>query len=311
MFSSDTAATGYLHPDYAASLAEFGRPRHLPLSDGWILERPVAGAGGVGDAMGPYPLFACRDWSRLAEDLDALAGSGLVSLVLVADPFGNWTEDALARCFPDRLMQFKDHFVADLSVPLADFVDSHHRRNVRKALKRVEVERVEQPLALHPQWCALYCNLIARHSLRGISVFSPEAFRRQLAVPGLSMFCACAEGEVVGIALWYELQARAYYHLAAYSERGYALGASFALFWRAFEHFAASGVRLLELGAGAGAQGDAEDGLTRFKRGWSSGTRPAYLCGRLFDPPRYRRLVQARGVGETAYFPAYRLGEFA
>ncbi len=32
------AATGYLHPAYAHSLAEFGNPRSLPGSGGWILE---------------------------------------------------------------------------------------------------------------------------------------------------------------------------------------------------------------------------------------------------------------------------------
>ncbi|HEX8643928.1 MAG TPA: GNAT family N-acetyltransferase [Allosphingosinicella sp.] len=260
--------------------------------------------------MGPYPLFACRDWSRLHADLDAI-GEELVSLVAVADPLGDFTEADLARAFPDRMIRFKDHYVADLAVPLDDFVDAHHRRNVRKALKAVDVERVEQPLSLLDTWCELYGHLAARHAIRGIAAFSRETFARQLAVPGLHMFCARAEGEPVGIALWFEQGRAAYYHLAAYSERGYALRASFALFWRAFEHFAARSVALLDLGAGAGADGQVKDGLTRFKRGWSTGTRPAYLCGRVFDPVRYERLTEARGGGATGWFPAYRHGEFA
>jgi hypothetical protein len=304
-----TAPTGYLHPDYAASLAEFGTPRHLPESDGWIIERRITDAPDR-DAMGPYPLFACRDWSKLHRDLDAISDD-LVSLVLVTDPLGAFTLADLERSFPDRLIRFKDHFVADLSVPLDDFVDSHHRRNVRKALKAVSVERIEDPARLHGEWCALYQNLIERHSIRGISAFSPAAFRRQLEVPGLSMFCALQDGEVIGIALWYEQAGAGYYHLAAYSARGYELRASFALFWRAFEHFAAKGLRMLDLGAGAGTDNLAEDGLTRFKRGWSTGTLPTYLGGRIFDPPRYKRLAEAASAGTSGYFPAYRAGEFA
>src|SRR5690349_8434686 len=70
--------TGYLHPAYAESLSEFGRPRLLPRSRGWILERPIP-ACPYFDAMGCYPLFTCHDWSELPGDLVDL-GSELVSL---------------------------------------------------------------------------------------------------------------------------------------------------------------------------------------------------------------------------------------
>ena len=51
-------------------------------------------------------------------------------------------------------------------------------------------------------------------------------------------------------------------------------------------------------------------GLREFKRGWSTGTRPAYLCGRILQPQRYAELAEERGPGERSYFPAYRAGEF-
>jgi hypothetical protein len=80
--------TGYLHPGYAASLAEFGTPRLLPRSEGWILERQIPGSP-YSDGMGCYPLFACQDWSQLHADLESI-GSELVSLALVTDPFGKY-----------------------------------------------------------------------------------------------------------------------------------------------------------------------------------------------------------------------------
>ena len=83
------------------------------------------------------------------------------------------------------------------------------------------------------------------------------------------------------------------------------------MFWRAIEHFRESGdVDWLQLGAGAGLDPQSDDGLTRFKRGWATGSKTAYLCGRIFDREAYAALVQARGVSATDYFPAYRQGEF-
>ena len=91
---------------------------------------------------------------------------------------------------------------------------------------------------------------------------------------------------------------------------GYKLRSSFALFWFAIDYFAANSLRWLNLGAGAGIESKEVDGLTRFKRGWSTGTRTAYFCGRLLDCTRYSEIVEAKNISPTAYFPAYREGEF-
>lgn len=304
-----SAMTGYAHPGYAASFQGVGTPRALPESGGWIVQREIGGTT-ASDAMGCYPVFACGDWSALGRDLEALEGE-VVSLSLVTDPFGGFAADELERCFPDLCVPFKEHFVADLSREPDSFVDRHHQRNARRALERVEVERCEPGEAGVDEWSALYAHLIERHGIRGISAFSRAAFERQLAVPGLTAFRARVAGETAGMILWYEQGPVAYYHLAAYSPAGYEARASFALFHAAIEHFAGRGVGWLSLGAGAGTSNDASDGLTRFKRGWSTGTRTAYLCGRILDPERYEAIARSRGAGGTTYFPAYRRGEFA
>lgn len=307
MTSSSFPATGYLHRAYADSLGEFGRPRHLPLSDGWVLERAIAGGDGGRDAMGLYPLFACRDWQALDGDLEALGADGLISLVLVADPFGNWEEADLARCFPDRLLRFKDHFV----VELRDYpgCERHHRRNVRQAEKQVEID-IAEPAEAADDWVRLYDNLVRRHGITGLPAFSPASLRAQLDVPGLTIFRARIGGETAGMVLFFEAGDAVYYHLGAYSDAGYSSRASYAVFARAIEHFGARGHAWLDLGAGAGVSVASDDGLTRFKRGWATGVRPAFLCGRIFNRQRYSDLARATGNEAAAYFPAYRKGEF-
>ncbi|OHB62921.1 MAG: hypothetical protein A2Y76_11570 [Planctomycetes bacterium RBG_13_60_9] len=296
---------GYKHASYAGSLAEFGRPRALPRCGGWVLDRAIPGVS-FRDATGCYPLFACRDWSQLEADLVDVAAD-LVCLYMVTDPFGEYDRALLDRCFGDRVIAFKEHFCIDLSKALNDLVCRHHRRYARKAFKLVNVERCRNPAFLE-DWTRLYEHLIQRHGITGIAAFSRDAFARQLEVPGLVAFRASYRGTPVGMILWYIQGDVAYYHLGAYSPLGYETYCSFALFWHAIEHFMAGGLKWLNLGAGT--RRDATDGLSRFKRGWSTGTRMAYFCGRIFDMGKYAEAVKASGIAATEYFPAYRMGEF-
>jgi hypothetical protein len=298
---------GYAHPSYAAAFCEFGTPRFLSECRGWILERTV-GEGPQRDAMGGYPLFTCDDWSRLPRDLAEI--DDLVSLSLVTDPFAQYDSQSLAACFPDLAVPFKSHFVTDLSVPFDAATDAHHRRNVRKALKRVTVDLVLDPTSILDEWLALYAVLVDRHAIHDMRAFSRSSFAAQFSVPGLVAFRAKIGDQTVGMVLWYEIGDVAYYHLGAYTEVGYQVQASFGLFATAIDYF--RGRRAwLGLGAGAGLSDAGTDGLSRFKRGWATGTRVAYLCGRIFDLGAYRRLSTACESEAAGYFPAYRHREFA
>jgi hypothetical protein len=88
---------GYLHPHYVFSLREFGTPVELPGSGGWLLERQFADTG-LKDAMGPYPLFCCRDWSSLLSDLRTFRGR-YVTVSLVPAPFAQITPEELSQFF--------------------------------------------------------------------------------------------------------------------------------------------------------------------------------------------------------------------
>jgi hypothetical protein len=309
MPTSQEQVTGYLHGLYGQSLSEFGKPRYLPESGGWILERSIPGSE-ARDAMGCYPLFACRHWSQLKVDLENI-GDSLVCVSLVTDPFGEFAPADLKTCFPDVAIPFKEHFVVDLSRSLDTLVNSHHRRNARKALREMRVEECETPIDLLDDWTTLYGTLIERHNITGMAAFSRESFATQLRVPGIVVFRAVHQDATVGMLLWYGQSNRAYYHLGAYNSRGYELGASFALFDYSIRYFAEHGFAWLNLGSGSGISTSAEQGLSRFKRGWSTGVRTVYFCGRILDRQRYQQILEMRRLPPTRYFPAYRAGEFS
>lgn len=297
--------TGYLHSRYAQSLAGLGTPRLLPRSEGWIVERAIPGTE-ERDAMGCYPLFACRRWDRLEEDLRELEGR-LVSLALVTDPFGEHDEPLLRRCF-DQVVPFKRHFVVDLH---RDRIGSkHHRYYARKATEAVRVEECPSPIDLLDEWTGLYAGLVRRHGIRGVQAFSRDAFAAQLTTPGLVMLRAVRQGVTVGAHLWYLQGEVAYSHLQASSELGYRLMTSYALYAEALR-LLASRARWLDLGAGAGVAERPDDGLARFKSGWATGTRVAYFCGRILDPGRYAAISGGREPAADRYFPLYRAGELA
>lgn len=298
------APSGYLHGDYARSLGDFGQPRLLSRAQGWLLARAIPATSQC-DAIGCYPLFCCSDWTGLSADLAEL--QDLVSASLVADPFGNHDVRLLRECFPDVMIPFKHHFVADLSRDPSEFVAKHHQRNARYALDHVEMERCVVPTDHAMAWSELYDNLIRRHSIEGIAAFSPLALRSQLAIPGIEMFRAVIGAQTVGAVLWMVQNQIAYYHLAAYSEAGYDAKASFGLFWTSLHYFSGKGVRWLSFGGGPSVREGEDNGLVRFKRGWSTGTRMAYFCGRILNPAAYASLAKSRSA--TNFFPAYRQHE--
>jgi hypothetical protein len=286
---------------------EFGVPQKMKLSGGWILRREIPGLPDL-DAMGLYPVFSCTEWRQLHADLESLQDD-IVTLSVVTDPFGQYDIEYLKQCFRDVVIPFKEHFVVDLRRPLEEAVSKHHRYYARKALEKVQIEPLPDPPVFIDEWTNLYATLVSKHNLSGIRAFSKRSFAKQLSVPGVVAFKAVYENTTVGAHLWYTQGDIAYSHLAAFSPLGYNLMASYALYWYAIQYFADK-VHGLDIGAGAGSSDRDGDGLSWFKRGWSTETRTAYFCGRILDHARYARILKTQNIPQTDYFPPYRLGEF-
>jgi hypothetical protein len=256
--------------------------------------------------MGCYPLFACQNWSKLPDDFKELEND-LVSLTLVTDPFGDYSVEGLHTCFPDRFLPFKKHFVVEFDA--RHTISKHHRYYAQRARAAMHVEAVRDGQAFLNHWVELYQHLSSRYGLSGIKAFSPSSFAQQLSVPGVVIFRAEQANETVGAHIWYLQGSIAYSHLAAVSERGYELMASYALYSYALEYFA-DRVRFMDLGAVAGISSRDTEGLARFKQGWANQTRTSFLCGRIFNGKRYEEIRRLCGNGANSYFPAYREGEF-
>ncbi|MFK7849129.1 MAG: GNAT family N-acetyltransferase [Rhodothermales bacterium] len=299
---------GYLAASYAASLMYYGRPIQLQGSGSWGLERKIDNSSYV-DMSGCYPLMACRNWQGIASDLEDL-DSTCVSFTMVTDPLGAFDPDVLRVEFPDLFRPFKHHYLVQLQEGFGQNIATNHKRNAKRALKSLTIGREQNPLDILEPWTQMYSNLIDRHQISGVSAFSRKSFEIQLETPGMVVYSAKMNGELLGLVLFYETGGHMYYHLGAYLDEGYARKASFGIFQVAIRDFSAEGFEYLNMGGGAGVQENADDGLTRFKRGWASESRPAYLCGKILNQDAYRHLVN-RHISSgnlNGFFPAYRSG---
>lgn len=300
------SAEGYLHPLYAESFAETGTPVYLPSSGGWLVRRAIPGTPYC-DAMGPYPMFFCENWAALIQELEALKHE-LVSLVLVISPLADFPT-ADYQAYFEICKPYKDHFILDLSSPLMGSISDNKRKLARRALRQLEVHLETAPSKYLDEWVHLYACLIRRHNIQGLRAFSRQSFARQLAIPNTHYFRVLHQGRCVGGNLYYIQGDTAYAHLSAFTQEGYAAGAPYAVKWAAIRYFSGF-LRWVNFGGGTGGGAEAPNGLELFKQGWSNITRQAYLCGKILNPGVYAELREKAGSQDTAWFPAYRAGEF-
>lgn len=262
----------------------------------WVICRPI-GAGAGTDAAGCYPVAAFPKRSDLSGGLARLEAHGCVSAVLVADPTLCPQAHDLSAAF-DVCRPFKSHFLLDRRAGTGRY-SKHHRYELRRA--RADVRRID--LRDHmPEWIALYAELVMRRQIAGPAAFSEAAFHALARLEGLVAFGAFAGGALIACHLWVRHGVRVHSHLSAANDAGRGCGATYLLYDAAIRFF--EDAETIDFGGTAGLVDDPNDGLARFKRGFSNASRPAFLCGKILDPSRYRAL--SAGM-ETDYFPAYRV----
>lgn len=291
-------STGYASREYAQSLESPDRIIDLPSSGGLLIREPI-GETGLSDARGCYPVFSCGQWGGLRNDIASL-GRSLVSVRLVTDPLAGIDLRELSEAFT-FVRPFKRHFVVEGG---RQTMSPHHAREVRRAIARVRIERVLDPETRATQWERLYRGLCLRRKITGPAAFARESLGAQLSLPGMYVYAAICKGSVCGMALWYRNGPHAYYHLAASDGEGLRMSAAYALVRYAIDDLFQEGVKKLCLGAGAGVT-ERDDGLSRFKSGWSSSVEPTYFCGSVLNTEVYRDLAGSSGE-ESEYFPGYR-----
>jgi hypothetical protein len=254
------------------------------------------------DAIGPYPLTCLAADSDLHLGIDDLRKTGVASVTVVVDgllgPPVHQLQDVFTFSRP-----FKTHYLVDESAG-AYKPSKHHRYELRRAARSGVEIRVVPLLEILNEWTALYSELIVNHRISGMQRFSRESFEALANCKGLSTVAGFIGGQLVSCHLWFQYKQFVWSHLAASNALGYVSRAAYAVCDQAIRNFRGY---LINMGGTAGIGDSANDGLARFKAGFSNRTHAAYLMGRILDPITYQRLCVERGnIGPSDYFPAYR-----
>lgn len=294
--------TGYLSPAFGQSYAAFGTPLHLPGCGLQLLERPL-GAGQF-DYIGSYPYAMCADWGALADDMPRLARPGAVSLTFVADPFQSDAVRAATRDW-DLCRHFKTHYVTDLHTDWRRNRPRTMRRITRRALESHRIETIADPVPMAAQFWDLYQTTVKRHGVSGMQALSLQVIEQQVTIPGALVIAARDDAGLAGAILSFCHGETASLHLIFLCPRAHAQKTSYALIYATLAALEARGLRYANLGGPAGNDDAGDDSLARFKKGWTTETRSALICGRILDPQLYRAL-SGDADPTNGYFPAYR-----
>lgn len=301
----------------SASLLGQGRPSylHLPGPAGDVLFPVlVRGAPGglsdVGTPMGYGGPVATGKAPPVAEFFDAYeqwcAENGVVATFARLHPVLENQRLAEGRWHLEHIGHSIGWRVEGRSAEeLADGMDAHHRRVLRKARAtdlEVTVDVAPDDLG---EFVSLYEETMRR---RGASAFYffPDAYWHQLT-EGLRGAVVRADarlgGELLASLVCFSSSPLLHYHLGASSEHGQRLGANHLLFYETAV-WAAHGFERFHLGGGVGGF---EDSLYEFKRRFDpEGALPAFLGKAVHDPEAYRALSGEDEVDYAGYFPAYR-----
>ena len=289
----------YATAEYAKALAHIGRPQFVESWQTHVLIRDWQ--GGAADAAGPYPLTCIAAASDLHAGLEQLRHLGAVSVTIVADGLYGPAPEQLKTAFAFA-RPFKTHYLFDPAVG-AYQPSKHHRYEIRRAMQRgVEVRVVELAGAID-EWTALYAELVSRRGITGPQRFSRDSFAALAACKDLIAIGAYVGDEMVSCHLWFRHGSCVWSHLAASNDRGYAIGAAYAVYDFAIRTFSG---HIVNMGGSAGVTDARDDGLARLKSGFANRTKTTNVFGAILDARAYRSLCGEQSATNNDYFPAYR-----
>ncbi len=214
------------------------------------------------------------------------------------------------------LKEIKPVVVLDLSQPETAWgIRKGHKSAIKKATREgVEVSRSTATGASLEQFQRLYAGTMERNNAGQMWRFENDYFeqcRECLGDARVSLFSACYESETIASCMILHAYQTAYYHFAASNETAFELGANHFLLYRVAEWCRAQGFHWFFLGGGYSA----EDGVYRFKAGFTSKRATLYSYTRIHNTEEYARLCELRADWDlehnrpgtqSTFFPAYR-----
>jgi len=290
----------YATEAYAQTLGHIGRPVAVPEWGCSVLARPIDGERE--DVTGCYPVATLTADADIVGGLTRLRDLGFVSVTLAIDDFHRPPIPALEQTF-DLVRPFKSHFLVSGGLD-AYRPSDHHRYEIKRAINMVRTTSIDLK-AYAAEWGQLYAALGERHQFGQAHAFPASSFDALADIPGVETIGGFCDGQMVSCHIWIRDRDTVHSHLAASSPLGYCRRAAYAVNDASVRYFADA--RIINFGGGAGLNDVSDNGLARFKKGFSNAVAPSYICGAVLDAKAYAALSSARApASASGFFPAYR-----
>ena len=246
----------------------------------------------------------------IAAALDALVQSAVVSLFLRLHPL--LTDPAPWRDAGGALVQHGQTIYIDLQQG-ADRARAQYRKGTRYDIRKLRAGGYRVAIddwTLYSEFQRIYLDTMARLSAETSYFFGDWYFARfPEAVAGSCHLCTilAPDGCPAAAGLFTLCGGLAQYHLSGTHHDHIAAAPTKLMLDAMVEYLAGLGASVLHLGGGVGS---AEDGLFRFKAGFSPLRAPFYTYRQILDGEAYADICRDSGVEPrppgAGYFPAYR-----
>lgn len=288
--------------------SHMGEPFYIEPLSTWSIIRntPVKG---VCDIMANYPVLPIyNDIASLRDGIEYIKKEipHAASFTFVSDPFYGISSKQLSF-YLDYYSPFKTHYFYDNRLSNKQFT-KHHRYEVRRSLDKVNV-KIDGITNRERDLFDIYKFLVSKHKITGILNYDISSFKYMAQVNGFVLFNAYDyNNKIESFHIWAETNDYAYSFLAASTDIGYKLMASYAIYDTAVKHF--DNKKVISFGGGAGLREQVNCGLSRFKEGFSNSYGKSYVCGKILSSELYYELCKSVPTkrGGSSYFPLYRGG---
>jgi hypothetical protein len=300
----------YRSKQYADCFLDLGESYRLANTDSYLIKKPFK--DGYYDLYSPYPILDFHKKQAfshidLISDISSISDGNILAATIITNPLLKWEEIPVGDdpwCW-SYCKKYKTHYYIDFKNDLD--LPTNHKRNIKKALNKLEIRinLTKTPDQKAESFTSMYKNLVEKHSISGFADFSDDYFRQLFKVPGILLAEAFCKGsdEPCGQITYLLDGDYAYYHLAAYNSQGYANNASFGIMYSMINYFKELGISKLLLGSYPGNIETEDNGLLRFKRGFSNSSRQNFILGKILNKSKYNEFSQGKS-GE--FFPLYR-----
>lgn len=198
----------------------------------------------------------------------------------------------------------RDIVIVDLSQDILASYRSKVRNIVNKSINSTKFKESKNI----DKFIEIYISTMKKNNAENFYYFDKEYFQKLLLIENVKLYELTSDNKTIAMGFFIFSENLVHYHLSANTPLSYKLNGNYALLHNIFLQAQKEGKKYCILGGGTTNSQD--DSLFKFKKKFSSLTKPFYISGKIYDKKVYNEYVklwEQQSKKEIKYFLKYRL----